>query len=77
MLQIRNILDDLHRRLKSRAALLGMSMSDYVLREIERLLEKPTREELYTRIARLPPLDLDPPPSEILRQERERRHRPT
>ena len=50
-----------------------MSMSDYVLREIERLLEKTTREELYTRIARLPPLELDPPPTEILRQEREGR----
>ena len=68
-----NIPDDLHRRLKFRAALLGMSMSDYVLREIERLLEKTTREELYTRIARLPPLELDPPPTEILRQEREGR----
>ena len=73
MLQIRNIPDELHRRLKFRAALLDMSMSDYVLREIERLLETLTREELYTKIARLPPLELDPPPSEILRQERERR----
>lgn len=73
MLQIRNVPDSLHRRLKARAAHLGMSMSDYVLREIERLLEKPTREELFARIAKLPPIDLDPPPSDILREERERR----
>ena len=51
MLQIRNVPDVVHRRLKARAAHLGLSMSDYVLREIERLLEKPTREELFARIA--------------------------
>ena len=73
MLQIRNVPDPVHRRLKARAAHLGLSMSDYVLREIERLLEKPTREELFARIAQLPPIELDPSPSEILREERERR----
>ena len=73
MLQIRNVPGAVHRRLKARAAHLGLSMSDYVLREIERLLEKPTREELFARIAQLPPIELDPPPSEILREERERR----
>ena len=73
MLQVRNIPDDLHRRLKSRAALAGMSMSDYVLRGIRQSLERPTREELFARIARLPPIDVDPPPSEVLREARERR----
>ena len=73
MLQIRNVPDAVHRRLKARAAHLGVSMSDYVLREIERLLEKPTREELVSRIAQLPPIELDPSPSEILREEREGR----
>ena len=34
MIQIRNVPDDLHRRLKSRAALAGMSLSDYLLNEI-------------------------------------------
>ncbi|MCY4648557.1 MAG: toxin-antitoxin system, antitoxin component [Gammaproteobacteria bacterium] len=48
-------------------------MSDYVLCEIERLLEKPTREELFARIAQLPPIELDPPPSDVLREERESR----
>lgn len=73
MLQIRNVPDAVHRRLKARAAHLGLSMSDYVLREIERLLEKPTREELFARIAQLPPIGLDPSPSEILREERKER----
>ena len=73
MLQIRNVPDDVHRRLKSRAALGGTSMSDYVLREIERLLDRPTREELFARIAELPPIELTPSASDILRDERERR----
>jgi len=34
MVQIRNVPDALHRRLKSRAALAGMSLSDYLLSEI-------------------------------------------
>ena len=41
MLQIRNVPDDLHARLKARAAYAGMSMSDYVLREIRRSLDRP------------------------------------
>lgn len=73
MLQIRNLPDEVHRRLKSRAALAGMSMSDFVLREIERVLSRPTRDEVFARIAELPPIDLDPPPAEVLREERERR----
>ena len=73
MLQIRNLPDEVHRRLKSRAALAGMSMSEYVLREIERMLSRPTRDEVFARIAELPPIDLDPPSAEILREERERR----
>ena len=72
MLQIRNVPDDLHRRLKSRAATTGMSMSDYVLREIERSLSRPTREEVFARIAELPPIELDPSPAEALREERRR-----
>ena len=73
MLQIRNVPDEIHRRLKSRAALAGMSMSDYVLREIEVVLSRPTRDEVFARIAELPPIELDPPPSELLREERGRR----
>ena len=73
MLQIRNVPDEVHRRLKSRAALAGMSMSDYVLREIEVVLSRPTRDEVFARIAELPPIDLDPPSAEVLREERERR----
>ena len=72
-LQIRNVPDEIHRRLKSRAALAGMSMSDYVLQKLEVVLSRPTRDEVFARIAELPPIDLDPPSAEVLREERERR----
>ena len=72
-LQVRNVPDDLHRRLKARAAIAGMSMSDYVLREIRQSLTRPTREEVFARMAELPVIELDPPAAEIVRDER-RRH---
>ena len=73
MLQIRNVPNDLHARLKARAAFVGMSMSDYILREIRQSLNRPTREEVFARIAGLPPIQLDPAPADILRQDRSRR----
>ena len=73
MIQIRNVPDEVHRRLKSRAALAGLSMSDYLLREIEQVLSRPTRAEVFARIAELPPIELDPPSAEMLREERGRR----
>ena len=73
MLQIRNVPNDLHARLKARAAFAGMSMSAYVLREIRQSLDRPTREEVFARIAELPTIHLDPPPADILREDRDRR----
>jgi plasmid stability protein len=51
MIQIRNVPDELHRRLKARAALAGMSLSDYLLKEIREVAERPTMEELRARLA--------------------------
>ncbi len=73
MIQIRNVPEPLHRRLKARAAMEGVSMSRYVLREIERSLERPTRRELLEAIALQPDRVLEPSPAEILREERDRR----
>ena len=70
MIRIRNVPDDLHRRLKARSALASVSMSDYVLREIRKSLTRPTREEVLARMAELPPIELDPPVAEVLRDER-------
>ncbi len=72
MIQIRNVPKGIHRRLKARSALAGMSMSEFVLREIERGLSRPTREELLARLAKLPGVKLVPPPAEVIRAERDR-----
>lgn len=50
MVQIRNVPDDLHRRLKARAALEGRSLSEFALAELRRSLERPTRAELLERV---------------------------
>ena len=49
MIQIRNVPDDLHRELKMRAAAAGMSMSDYIKRELSRKSRKSTIHEIYAR----------------------------
>ena len=51
MIQVRNVPDALHRRLKARAALAGQSLSDYLLNEITRFGELPTVEEMQQRLA--------------------------
>lgn len=49
-LQIRSVPDDLHRRLKSRAAQRGQSLSEYALDVLRRAAAAPTVEELTERI---------------------------
>jgi len=49
MIQIRNVPDDLHRELKMRAAAAGMSMSDYIKRELGLRRSKSTIREIGAR----------------------------
>lgn len=51
MIQIRNVPDDVHRRLKARAALEGVSLSELALAELRRSLDRPTRRELLELVA--------------------------
>ena len=75
MIQIRNVPDSLHRRLKARAALAGMSLSDYLLGEIRELAERPTRDELRARLESRPAAAPSPSPSpaDAVRSERDQR----
>jgi plasmid stability protein len=70
MIQVRNVPEALHRRLKARAATTGMSLSDYLLGELREIAERPTlaefRERLHTR--RPFPAALDTPG--LVREER-------
>lgn len=49
-LQIRNVPPDVHRTLKARAAAAGMSLSDFVLVELEAIARRPVLEEIIARI---------------------------
>ncbi len=50
MIQIRNVPDFLHRKLKARAALEGMTLSDYLMAEMRRSAERPSINELLERL---------------------------
>lgn len=73
MVQIRNVPEDVHRRLKARAALAGMSISEYLLREVERSLERPTREELLSRLRSRERVEMTEPIAAAVAAERENR----
>ena len=73
MVQIRNVPAEFHRRLKIRAATEGMSMSDYVLREVGKALDHPTRQEVLERLAGRPGRRLKRTAAEVIRAERDGR----
>jgi plasmid stability protein len=71
MVQIRNVPEALHRQLKSRAALAGMSLSDYLLSEIRQVAERPTMDELRARLRSRMETAPSVPPAEVVRAERD------
>jgi antitoxin FitA len=73
MIQVRNVLDGLHRKLKVRAAEEGVSMSDYILAELRRLADRPSLRASLSRRGSPTRDDLTPSPDQILRGERDRR----
>jgi len=73
MVQIRNVPTEIHRRLKARAAIEGMSMSDYVLREVRKALDRPTRQEILERLMAKPVRRVRLSAAEIIRAERDSR----
>jgi len=73
MIQIRNVPEGLHRQLKSRAALAGTSLSEYLLSELRRSLERPTRAELLSRIRQRTRVEPRPAPAAVISRERQRR----
>jgi plasmid stability protein len=72
MIQIRNVPGALHRRLKARAALAGMSLSDYLLNEIREVAERPTVEELRDRLEQRSRVVPSIKPGDAVRTERDR-----
>ena len=73
MIQIRNVPDGVHRRLKARAALAGMTLSDYLLREVRVIAERPTADELVARIRKRSPARITEDSVDTVRRLREER----
>jgi len=73
MIQLRNVPDALHRTLKARAALAGMSLSDYLLTEIKEIAERPTLAELRDRLRTRRAVTLSLDTARLVREEREAR----
>jgi plasmid stability protein len=73
MIQLRNVPDALHRSLKARAALAGMSLSDYLLAEIREIAERPTLAELRDRLHKRKPVSAELDTALVVREEREAR----
>lgn len=73
MVQIRNVPSDMHRELKARAALAGMSLSDFLLQELRQVLDRPTLDEMRKRLATRQPVTPRPAPAVAVRAERDSR----
>ena len=73
MVQIRNMPVGLRRRLKARAAIEGLSMSDYMLREVRKALERPTRQEVLERLATQPRRRFRRTAADVIRAQRDAR----
>lgn len=71
MIQIRNVPDSLHKKLKIRAAEAGKSLSEYLLGEVERIAALPTRDEMLRRIHGRSRVHLSEPAADVIRRERE------
>lgn len=70
MIQIRNVPENLHRKLKVRAAELGMTLSDYLLSEVQQVAERPTLQEVLAQLDREEPLTAEESSAEIIRELR-------
>ena len=73
MVQIRSVPGEFHRRLKARAAMEGLSMSDYILREVGKALDRPTRDEVLERLRARPVRRLKRSAADVVRAERDAR----
>jgi len=69
MIQIRNVPDDLHRRLKARAALAGFSLSEYLLHELKLIMETPTLQE-FSKDITWHGDEVAPSAAELVREDR-------
>jgi antitoxin FitA len=70
MIQIRNVPDDVHQALKIRATKAGMSLSEYLLREVTKVAGTLTVQDVIERAGQRGPVELDEDPVETIRKLR-------
>lgn len=70
MIQVRNVPETLHRSLKARSAMAGMSLSDYLLGELEEIARRPTLAEFRERLRARKPVAADFDTARLLNEER-------
>ncbi len=70
MIQIRHVPDEVHRALKIRAAQEGMSLSDFLRREVTRVAGTLTLKEALERARSRGPVELDEDPVVTIRKLR-------
>ena len=75
MIQIRHVPEDVHARLKARAAAAGMSLSDYLLREITWIANRMTWDEYFDAVKDEEPIATGVDCVEVIREGREERDR--
>jgi hypothetical protein len=73
MIQLRHVPETLHRQLKARAALAGLPLSDYLIREVRKIAEQPTPEEMRERLRQRTAYRGRRSPTDVLRAERDSR----
>jgi plasmid stability protein len=73
MIQLRNVPDELHRKLKVRAAQANLSLSDYLVREAAAVAERPTVEEILERIGKRAVVATSESAADAVRAERDAR----
>ena len=71
MIQLRNVPDKLHRKLKARAATERRSLSEYLISHIREFAERPTLLEMQDRLRQRESVRVDLSPADVLRQERD------
>jgi len=71
MIQIRNVPDAVHRTIKARAARAGMTLSDYLTAELERLAALPTRDEMLARLHARTRVTLTTSAARVIRNDRD------
>ncbi|MEP6862769.1 MAG: hypothetical protein ABJE66_19240 [Deltaproteobacteria bacterium] len=73
LVQIKNVPEGVHRTLKARAAQAGMTLSDYLLKEISEVAARPTLEEVLAKLKARGPIAKPFDSAAAVRAEREAR----